>query len=100
MIPFLLPSIVQQHIKTARNGDQNLLQCLVSVPGAGRPTRDIVQVVDPLDLKGNMLFTFYKGQVSTRIVDYGKVNLTAINKRHGMFFLPLWGYPFVTGALP
>lgn len=45
------------------------MQILVRVPTALRTTRDIIEVIDTLDLEGNMTIRLDEGQVPTRILD-------------------------------
>ena len=54
MKALLFPSVVQNDIETARDGDNELLQLLVRMAAALAPARDVVKIIDAFNRKGDM----------------------------------------------
>ena len=73
VIPLLVLAIVNNHVKTAGHGDNQLMQALVRMPAALSPAGYVIQVINPLYLKGNMCPALDKGQIAARVVDFGEV---------------------------
>lgn len=74
MNSLLVLTVVKLHVKAARHGDDELVQSLVRVPATLGATRHVIQVVDTLDVKWNLVATFDKGQVATGILDFREVD--------------------------
>ena len=74
MKSFLLLTVIQDHIETARHGNDELMQTLVCVSAALGPARNVVEIIDPLDLKGHVSLPFNKGEIASWIIDFGEVD--------------------------
>lgn len=82
---FLFP-VIQRNIKAAGHCNHKLMQVFVRVRTAVRPAGHIVQVIDALDIKGDVIFTLNKGQVTTVIFNFRQLDQTAIAEWHGRPF--------------
>jgi hypothetical protein len=71
MVSLFFFSVVQQNVETAGNGNENLLEGFMGMSSPGGAARDIVQIVDPFNFKGNMPLALDKGQVPAWIVNLG-----------------------------
>ena len=76
----LLFAVVQNHIETARHCNYELVQTFVCVTAALSATRNIVKVIDTLDLKGHVPPTFNKCKIAPWISDFGEIDDPAITK--------------------
>ena len=47
-------AVIQKDIETAGHGDHQLMQRLVRVPAAFGTSGDVVKVIDPFDVEGDM----------------------------------------------
>jgi len=79
MKPFFLRAIIQNDIKAAGHGDNQLMQILVCMAAPFRPAGRVVKVINPLDLKGHMPPPLNKSQVAARISDLWQINNFAIS---------------------
>jgi hypothetical protein len=70
-------SISNYHIETAGRGDYELFKLFVSVPPATFSSRHIIEIIDPFDIKRNMVMRFNKAKVATRIRNFRKIDETA-----------------------
>jgi hypothetical protein len=71
-------TIIKVDVKAARHCDDELVEFLVAVASTLGSTRNIIEIINSLDVEWNMASTFDKGQVSTRILDDGKIDQLAI----------------------
>ena len=82
MKAFFLSAIIQNHIKTSRKRDDQLMQILVGVPAALRATGYIIEIVDTLDVKGHMPAALDEGEIASGIVESREVNDLALGQTH------------------
>lgn len=66
-------TIIQDDIKAARHGDDELMQPFVRVPTTFGPTGNVIQVIDTPNIKRDMSTAFNKGQIPTRILNLRKI---------------------------
>jgi hypothetical protein len=69
MKSLLVKPVVQDHVEAARHRDDHLMQVFMGMGSAVGPPRNVVGVVDPLDLKRKMISYLDKLQVTTSILD-------------------------------
>jgi len=74
VISFLTRSLVQDNIETAVRRDDKLLQLLVCMSPSRFPARNVVEVVDPLDLKRYVAVLFDKREIASVILHPWKLN--------------------------
>ena len=74
--------VIDGDIKTARCGDDELVQCLVRVTAAIGAGRDIVDVVDTLDVERDMTMTLDERQVAARVLDFRQIDKPPLGRRH------------------
>lgn len=79
MEAFFLAAIIQHDVKTAGQGDDELVQILVCVSAAFRAARHIVKIIDALDVKRHMASALDEGQVAARFGNLGQVDDFAPN---------------------
>ncbi len=70
-------SISNHDIETAGRGDNKLFKIFVSVTAATFSSRHIIEIVDALDFKRDMVMRFNKAQVASRIRNFRKIDETA-----------------------
>ncbi len=80
---FAFAAIVEVNIKRSRHCDNQLVQLLVCMTTSFRAARNIVKVIDSLNIERNMAPAFNEREVSSRVVYSGKVNSLAAFNRHG-----------------
>ena len=78
METFFVESIVEHYIKTARHGDDDLMKILVRVGTAIGAARNVIGVVDPLDLERDVVTSLDEGEVASRVADLRKVEKFAV----------------------
>ena len=78
MEALLLFAVIQNHVKTPRKRNDQLVKILVRMTAAGRSARNIVEIVDALDVKGHMPTAFNEGKIASWIADFGKINNPAL----------------------
>lgn len=74
MDPLLRITVIKDHVKAARHGNDELVQPLVCVTTSLSPTRHVVEVVDPADIKRDVVAAFNESQVATGISNLWKLN--------------------------
>lgn len=80
MHSLLINAIVQQYIKTTRHGDDELMKCFVSMSTAFRTAWHVVEIINTLDIKWNLIPAFDKSQVPSDICNFGEVyHFTQVN---------------------
>jgi len=82
MKALLSSAVIQNHIKTSRKRNDKLMQIFVGVPTALGAAGNIIKIVNALDVKGHMPPAFDKGEIASRISDFGKVNDLALCQAH------------------
>lgn len=60
MKPLFIFPVIEQNIKAARHTDHKLMQILVRMFAAIRSTRDIIKIVDSLDIKWDVIAALNK----------------------------------------
>jgi len=60
-------AIVQNYIKTAGHGHNQLVQCFMGMTTAFGTAGNVIEVINSLYIKGNMIFTFNESQVTSNI---------------------------------
>ncbi len=78
MDDFLGAAVVEKDIETAGQGDDDLLLLAEGVPSPLRPTGDIVDPVHAFNGKRDMPVLLHKGQVPTRVLDFGEREKSAV----------------------
>lgn len=78
MEAFFIDPVIQNHIKAARHRNHKLVQTLMGMGAAIRPAGHIVKVVDPFDIKRDVVHPFDKCQVAAGIFDLGQVDKFAV----------------------
>ena len=74
--------IVEMDVKGAGHRDDQLMQGLVSVTTAFGSARDVVQVVDTLDVERDVYLSFNECQIASGVVDPRKFNDLAVVDAH------------------
>ena len=82
MKPLPLAAVIQNHIKTSRKRNDQLMQIFVGVPAALRSAGNVIKIVNALDVKGHMPAALDEGEIASRISDFGKVNDLALGQAH------------------
>lgn len=82
MKAFLLSAVIQNHIKTSRKRDDQLVQIFVGVPTALRATGNVIEIVNTFDVKGHMPAALDEGEIAAGIVESRKVNDLALGQTH------------------
>ena len=77
-----LLTIVKSNIKAARDGDDELVTCAQSMPGARLAAWDIVEIEDSLNFKGNVFVGLNEAQVSSCVGNLGQVNEIGVGIGH------------------
>jgi len=72
-------AVVQNHIKTTRKRNDELVQTFVRVAAALGSAGNVVKIINALDLEGYMLPAFNEGKIASRIADLGEVNNLAFS---------------------
>ena len=62
-------SIIQVDVKTSGHGDDKLMQCLVSVSAPFGAAGNVIEVIDALDVEGNVVPAFNEREIPARIMD-------------------------------
>lgn len=75
--------VIQQEIEAAGHADYKLVQVFMRMFTTVSAAWHVIQIVDPLDVKGDMIAPFDKGQVASGICHLGQVHNVAIIQRHG-----------------
>ena len=78
---FLL-AVIQDHIKTSRKRDDELMQILVCVATAVGSAGNVVKIINPLDVKGHMPPALDESKIASWITDFGEVNNPAVGQTH------------------
>lgn len=87
-----LLAVVQNYIKTTRHRNNELMQVLVRMRAPIGPPRHIVQVVDPLDVEGDVVPALYEGQVAPWISDLGQLYDFAVSQHNRDQYFQLVDY--------
>ena len=82
MKTLLLRAVVQNHIKTSRHRNNKLVQTPVCVPTALRAARNVIKIINALDLKGYMAPSFNKREVASWISNLREINNSAFGQTH------------------
>ena len=78
---FLL-AVIQNHVKTSRHRNNKLVQSPVCMPTALRAARNVIKIINALDLKGHMSPSFDEREISSRVNDLREINDSAFRKSH------------------
>ena len=78
-----LAAVINVEIERTRHGDDQLLQLLVGMTAAFCAAGNVVKIIDALNVEGDVIVTFDKGQIPPRIIDTWKVNDSAVAHAHG-----------------
>ncbi len=89
----LLTTVVQMNVERAGHRHDELLQSLVSVRPTLGAARHVVEVVNPLDVEGDMALSFDEGQVAARILNSWQIDDPAVTQRHTVPFPALIDRP-------
>jgi hypothetical protein len=74
MKALLLLTVIQNHIKTSRKRDDQLVQVFVCVTTPLGSPGNVVEIINALDLKWNMPPAFNECEIASWIADFGQVN--------------------------
>mgnify|MGYP003308618388 CR=1 FL=1 len=77
-IPYAGETVVQNDIEAATSGNDQLTELTVGMPPAGGSARDIVQVINALDIKGNELSPLDHAQGTPLVVGNGDIYQTGL----------------------
>jgi len=94
-------TIIQNDIKTAGHGDDQLMKRLVSMPATFGTAGDVVEIVDPINIKWDMPSApLNKGQVTAGIGDLGKLYdpaiIQGIHSESSRYLMMRPGFPTTT----
>jgi pyruvate/oxaloacetate carboxyltransferase len=63
-------STIDGNIKASRHRNYELVERFVGMSGAQRSTRNVIQVINALNIKRNMPIALDKGEVAARILAF------------------------------
>ena len=78
MKALLLFAVIQNHIKTSRKRDNELVQMFVCVTTPLGSSGNVIQIINALNLKGHMPPSFNERKIAPWITDFGQVNNPAL----------------------
>jgi hypothetical protein len=78
MKTLLLRAIVQDHIEASRKRNNKLVQIFVSMAAALGSARNVVKIINTLDVKGDMASPLNECEVAPWVADFGEVNSPAL----------------------
>ena len=79
MKALLLVTVIQNHVKTTRKRNDELVQIFVCVTTPLGTSGNVIKIVNTLDLKGNVPPTFNERKIAPWITDFGQVNNPALD---------------------
>jgi len=82
MKALLLFAIKQNHIKTSRKRNDELVQIPVCMAAALGSARYVVKIINAFDLKGHMPPAFNEREIASWIADFGEVNDPTFGQTH------------------
>jgi len=82
-------AVVQNHIKTSRKCNDELVQILVCVAATFCSARNVVKIINTPDFKRNMPPAFDKSEIASWIADFRQVNNPAFGQTHELGFSSL-----------
>ena len=74
MKTFFLRAVIQNHVKTSRKRNYELVQIFVGMAAAFGPAWHVVKIINAFDLKGNMPPAFNECKIASWIADFGQVD--------------------------
>ena len=80
MKTLLLRAVIQNHVKTSRHRNNELVQSPVCMPTALRAARNVIKIINALDLKGYMAPSFNEREVASGIINLREINNSAFGK--------------------
>ena len=83
MKALLLFAVIQNHIKTSRKRDNELMQMFVCVTTSLGSSGNVIKIINAFNLKRYVSPTLDEGEVTSLIRDFGKVDNPAVAKTHG-----------------
>ena len=82
MKPMFPISIIQDDVEASGHSYDQLLELPMPVAGTLGPARHVVEIVDSLDFERHVAGSFDEREITTRIMDLGKVdNFAVLNIR-------------------
>ena len=69
-------AVIQNHVKTAACGNNQLTQVTMSVPTTGRSTGNVIQLIHALDIEGHQFAPLDHTQVTPLVVGNRDINQT------------------------
>jgi hypothetical protein len=82
MESFPVLPVIDNHIKTAGHGNDELLQFHVPVSTPLGASRHVIEIINALDLEGDMPATLNECQVPASVGDPWKINYVALVNAH------------------
>ena len=82
-----LMTIVQDYIEAPGNCDDQLSQGPIRVATPFSAPRDVVEVIDPLDLEVHLSVRLDGGEIAPLVLDDGKFDYTTVGERNDRPFL-------------
>lgn len=67
-------SVIENHVKTAGHGNQELLQRLMRMSASLGAAGHVIEIVDPPDIERNVLAALNEREIAPRIMDRRKLN--------------------------
>lgn len=78
MKSLLLSAVIQNHIKTSRKRNDELVQIFVCMTAPLGSAGNVIEIINALDLKGHMPASFNERKTAPWITDFGQVNNPAL----------------------
>ena len=78
MKALLLFAIKQNHIKTSRKRNDELVQIFVCVATPFGSAGDVIEIINAFDLEGHMAPAFNERKIAPRITDFGQLKNPAL----------------------
>lgn len=78
MITLLLPSIVQNHIKTPRHCNYQLMEFFVGMATTFGSARHVIKIVNTADIKGYVVAALNKGQITAGFCYFRQLDDSAV----------------------
>lgn len=82
MKALLFVAVINDNIEASGHGDNQLMQIFMSMPAPCRTTWHIVEVIDTLNVKGDMIVAFDECQISLCIRDFRQFHDLAVMNAH------------------
>lgn len=82
MEPLFVAAVVQHDIEASRHRHDQLLKFLVRMATAFGTSRNVVEIVNPLDLKRYVSAAFYEGKVAAWVGNLWQCHSVAVTKAH------------------